>query len=327
MNTAATTFRNSRPVLLLGRALIFLALILNVWAIEFLFVPDQMLESPNTFYVYLSQIFLGISGIICLIVHARYDALERYFYQTDLRDFALHACLFLVFINILLQFLFLSTVNHPGYSDLGLLYKLFHKLFHLSIEKNIPSTYSALQLILAGLIALYCMKVERKNLDSLLQGKYVWFCVAIVLFYLGVDEYFSFHEDAELLLVNLNWISADYDKQLGGFGYAWTIVGGFFAVCVGVPFSFIFFRIFSKYRYLLYLLLLSGGIYVLGAIGMENLQVYVDVHSVKIEKKYLLMLEEFFEMLGVSITIFVFIRYCGEIKSIEVQTRYDSYRF
>lgn len=309
-STTSIFRRNSRLLLLVGWALIFLSMLLNVWVIEFLFVPDHILEWPNTFYLYLAQILVGITGVISLIVHTNYDIIEKYFYQTELKELALHAFLVLLFIDILLQILFLLTVNHPGDSDLGLLYKLFH----LDWEKNIPSTYSALQLILAGLIALYCMKMEGNRQDSLLQGKYVWLCVAIVLFYLGADEYFSFHEDAEMLLVKLNVISEDYDSTLGGYGYAWTIVGGLCVIGIAIPFTILFFRMFSNYRYLLYILLLSGGVFVLGAIGMENFQVYVEAHGVDIEKRYILMLEEFFEMLGVSIAIFVFIRYCGEIK-------------
>ena len=241
-------------------------LLLNIWVVEFLFVPDAELEWPNTFYVYLFQILVGIIGVICLIIQATHDAIQRYFFQTEIKKLALHAFLFLFSIDILLQILFLVTVNHPGDSDLGFLYWLFH----LNIEKNVPSTYSALQLILSGVAALYCMKMAGRCHDSLKQLKYTWLCVAIVLFFLGADEYFSFHEDAEFLLVKLNLISSGYDNELGGFGYAWTLVGGFFFVVIGFSFSIFFFKIFSNYRYLLSLLFLSGGIFVLGAIGMEK---------------------------------------------------------
>ena len=309
----------SQTFKLLGWALIVAAFFLNVRVVEVFFVPDSVLEWPNTFYVVLFQIVLGITGVIFLAIHTKHSAIKSYFSQTETKTLALHAFFFLLSINILLQVLFILTVNHPGDSDLGLL----HRLFHLSREKNVPSTYSALQLILAGIAALYCMKMESKRKDSLKQLKYVWLCVAIVLFYMGVDEYFSFHEDAELLLVKINLISSDYDNELGGFGYAWTIVGGFFVVVIGVPFLFFFAMIFSNYRYLLYLLVLSGGIFVLGAIGMENFQVYIKAHSVSLDSKHILMLEEFFEMLGVSLAIFVFVRFYGEIqlsRGIGIQT-------
>ena len=311
MKSTATKIHYSHFVLLLGWVLIFFALILNIWAIEFFFVPDKTLEWPNTFYVFIFQILLGITGIIFLTVHANHNNLERYFYHTGLKKLALHTFLLLLFIDISLQVIFFLTLNH---GELGLL----HGLFHLNWEKNIPSTYSALQFLLAGLIALYCMKSTGSNQNQLQQGRYVWLFVAMLLFYLGVDEYFSFHEDAEVLLVKLNWIAADYDNELGGFGYAWTIVGGLFVVGIGIPLSFLFFKIFSRYHYLIYLLLLSGGVFVLGAIGMENFQVYIKAHSLNINGQYILMLEEFFEMLGVSIAIFVFICYIGEIKSQEI---------
>ncbi len=105
------------------------------------------------------------------------------------------------------------------------------------------------------------------------------------------------------------------NNELGGFGYAWTIVMGVVVVSVGIPFLYYFLKIFTAYRYLLYVLILAGVVFVLGAIGMENFQVYIKSYGVGVNRFYILMLEEFFEMVGVSLAIFVFIRFYGELQN------------
>ncbi len=252
-----------------GLALVFSAIFLNVWVVELLFVPDSVVEWPNTFYLYIFQIFLILSGIFFLLVFKNRNAVEAYFLETDKTKIALHAFFLLLFLDLMLQLAFM--ILYGKRADLGLLYRLFH----LDREYNVPSTFSALQLMLAGVAAIYCMKIEDKRDEPVKFFKYVWLSVAMVLFLMGIDEYFSFHEDAELLLVNLNLMSSDYDNELGGFGYAWTIVMGVVVVSVGIPFLYYFLKIFTAYRYLLYVLILAGVVFVLGAIGMENIKVYI----------------------------------------------------
>lgn len=302
---------NPRLIQLSGWVLISLACLLNIWLIEFLFVPDKLLEWPSTFYVYLLQFFLCLTGLTLVLIYANISAFKRYFDQTELKDLALTIFLFLVIIDILLLACFGLTVNHPGDNDLGLLFRLFH----IDWEKNIPSTYSALQLLSAGFIALYCQQLEAHRQGLYRPGKYVWLGVSIVLFYMSIDEYFSLHEEMGTFIEKIKLLPTSVNYRLEGYGFTWTLVGGFFVLLIGVPCAFLFFRIFSWCRYLLYLLLLSGIMFVLGAIAMENFQVYIQDHGVNIERTYIMMLEEFFEMFAVSLAIFVFLRYAGELNT------------
>ena len=189
---------------------------------------------------------------------------------------------------------------------------MLHKLFHLNIEKNVPSTYSAFQLVLASLASILCFKIKGNVGDPLTHFKYAWLGAALILFYMGLDEYFSFHEDAGTVLGKSNLIPSDFLMEFKQYGYAWTIVGVGLIVTLGLPLLFLFYRIFFGHRYLYYLLILSGGVFVLGAIGMENLQVYLFTHEVHMDRRYILMLEELFEMTGVSLAIFVFLRFYNE---------------
>jgi hypothetical protein len=294
----------------MGWIFISVAVIVNIRTVELLFVTDQELEWPNTFYIYSAQMLSFAAGIFLLITYAYRHRIHAYLHDTPLKTLSVHFFFLLVLVDVLLQVFFALTVSHPGDGDLG----LFYRLFHLDWEKNVPSTYSAIKLIIAGYAAGCCMQADKKSSIGKMPIRYIWLIVATLLILMGIDEYFSFHEDAELILVKLKIISPDYDNTLGGYGYAWTIVGMSFAVIIGLPAIFLFLKIFSKYKYLFYLLLISGFVFLWGAVGMENLQVYLRFFHPDLTATGVLMLEEFFEMMGVSLAIFVFVRYIGEEK-------------
>lgn len=209
----------------------------------------------------------------------------------------------LVFIAVLLQAGFVLTFI---YQPQGLT-----QLFNLDYENNIPNIYSVLLLFIAGYTALTCIHAEIKYVGSF-PVKYIWGLVALIMWAMAADEYYSFHEKAGELLVLMKILGPDQDAMLSGYGWSWTLVGLPLALAVAVPAAIAFYRIFSDNRYLFYLLVTAGTMFIFGAVFMENLQVYLASRFPGPLTTAALMFEELLEMLGVSLAIFVMMRYRWE---------------
>lgn len=291
----------------MGVLCLWLAILGNIYVLEAFIVSDHHIEWPNTLYVYLTQVVLTSLGLFLLWLYLARLQVITYFRQTNLQTLSTHLLVMLIAVELILVAIFLITVNYPGYSDLGLLYTLFH----LDIEKNIPTTFSALLIFAAAGAAFSCIRVDRHLYVGRLSVSYVWIAVSLTLLFMSIDEWFSLHEDAELILVKLGLLSPGFDNTLGGYGYAWTIVGGLVAIVVGLAGIAAFVKVFAKYHDLFTLLIVSGSLFLVGAIGMENFQVYLKNNGFKTFLRVILALEEFMEMLSISIALFVFMRYHG----------------
>lgn len=230
--------------------------------------------------------------------------MNRYTQEIPLKTRAVHLFLLLIFIDVLLAVLYMLTVDYPNGQ--------VTRLFHVDIEKNIPSTYSTLQLILAGIMVFLCIPVDNINpLSKRFTYRDLWLIIGSVLVLMGIDEYISYHEGAGMLLYQLEIIAPDSDS-IGGYAWPWTVYGAIFAVVVGVPLALYTYRAFSRYRYLFYLLFLSGVLFVAGAIGLEDFGVYLDTFHASEGANTTMMLEELFEMVAISMVVFIFMRYRGE---------------
>jgi drug/metabolite transporter (DMT)-like permease len=185
--------------------------------------------------------------------------------------------------------------------------------FHLDHEKNIPSTYSALKLIFAGLAVFACISVDAKSRQrhSLLSRPQLWLVIGTILMLMGFDEYFTYHENLRSVLFDLEIMSPG-ETTIAGYAWPWTVYGGAFVLIVGVPVALFTRRAFSPHRNLFRLLLLAGAIFVIGALGFENLRVYSIHYQGAAVANLLVTLEETCEMVAVSLVIYVFLRYRGE---------------
>jgi hypothetical protein len=225
---------------------------------------------------------------------------------TAAKSLAWHVFLFTVAIAVFLQLAFAVTFFYrPG---------PLTELFHLEIEKNIPSTYSALLLIAAALAAFSCMRSAPSERVGRSPVSYSWATIGSLLLFMAADEYFSFHERVDLLLVKLGVLAPGKGLEMGGYGWAWIMVGLPFALAVGIPLLFWFNRVLSRDRYLFYLLVAAGFIFLLGAVGMEGVQVYWNRHNPGNPLTAAMMLEEFLEMLGASLALFALMRYRVEMR-------------
>lgn len=187
------------------------------------------------------------------------------------------------------------------------------RLFHVNIEKNIPSTYSALKLLLAGVVACSCAGLAGDKRISRVASRNVWMAVGTILTLMAADEYFALHEQIDTIFYQLGLVTGEL--PLGGYAWPWTIIGGLSVLTVGIPLAIYMYRIFSGSRLLrlLYLLLFfAGSVFVLGAIGLEDLDYYQYAFHGSAGTNIIMGLEESLEMAAVSLVVFVFVRYREE---------------
>lgn len=184
------------------------------------------------------------------------------------------------------------------------------RLFHVDIEKNVPSTYAAVKLFLAGFAAFFCIPVDSERRFNRMTYRDVWLITGTVLILMSFDEFFSFHEKIDIWFYRLKIITDEV--PLGGYAWPWTILGAVFALVVGGFVAWLLYRVFAGRRWLFWLLALSGAVFVFAAIGVENYDYYSFVHRESAGTNFIMGLEELLEMVAVSLVTFVFLRYRGE---------------
>lgn len=209
----------------------------------------------------------------------------------------------LIFVSIILFFhICVNIVRFNYYIDNGPwsnndYVKVLIDLFDFNTEKNIPTFYSALTLLLSSillfLIALYNKKYDLKY--------YPWILLSIVFLFLSLDEMLEFHEH----LVHLTQRLLD----LSGFGTAyWTIP---YLVAVIVLFLSLVKFLNELPKRTLKLFVLAGFFFILGSVGMEIIagrrEEIIGVQN--ITYLFFYTIEELSEMIGVIIFIYALTSY------------------
>lgn len=227
------------------------------------------------------------------------------FQNPALKSWAGRWLLLLISIDLLLALAYLLMLDRSP-DDLT-------ALFHLDFEKNIPATYSTLKLTFAGLVVFGCAAVDRRMrfAGQLLSYRAMWLAIGTVLVLMGFDEYRSFHEGFGRALYDRG-IIAQGETTIAGYAWPWTVYGGAFALAVGAPAAYFTWKAFGRYRYLFRLLLAAGLVFVAGALGFENIRVYMMNYHNDLGANVLMVMEELCEMLAVSLAVFVFLRYREE---------------
>lgn len=184
--------------------------------------------------------------------------------------------------------------------------------FDLGQEPSIPSWYSSL-LLLASSLLLLLIGHSRSRSDP---NKPYWCGLAFVFLILAIDEAVMFHELVDTAMHN--WLG------LGGvFYFAWVIPGALFVSCFGLLFLRFLSRLAPRTRWLF---IASGAIFVAGAIGMELVAglIFERAGSPEAAVRSLAhtasqTVEEFFEMLGVTLFIYALLDFISrEIGSIRI---------
>lgn len=186
--------------------------------------------------------------------------------------------------------------------------RVLSNLFDFNIEKNIPTMFSAFILLFsAGLLGLLGIK------DKMNGTKYSpWFGLSAVFVFLSVDEMMELHE--HLITVVKMFIPTS-----GILYYAWIIP---YTIGVIILLLIYYKFLFRLPRKILYLIILSGFIFIFGAIIIESFGGWE--HELHGDRTLiycsLYTVEETLEMLGVSLFIYTILSYSSFSIKIESNT-------
>lgn len=170
-------------------------------------------------------------------------------------------------------------------------------------EKNIPTYFSTLILLCCSVLLFIIFLFRRKQRDK--EYGY-WGGLAIIFLILSLDEFVGFHE-----------LTVDPVKEtlnLSGFlSFGWVVPAFFVLIIFGVAFFKFVISLDTRIRYWF---IISGALYLSGALGMELIGGYLMETSGSGTFIYALCtnIEETLEMLGISFFIYTLLKYIQIIK-------------
>ena len=213
-------------------------------------------------------------------------------------------------INLYLIF-FLIFANTLGiiskyYFDHNTVYGLI-SLFDVNTERNIPTLYSSIALIIASILLLTISLTHKK-----LKSSYImWFGLSVIFLFLSIDEISSIHE---------RFIKPTREafNTSGLLFYAWIIPYGIALVVFIIAYSNFLFKLPQK---TMILFVVSGATFVSGTIGFEMLGGrQADLYgNSNILYAFYYTCEESLEMIGVATFIYTLLSYSlNQFDSIKV---------
>ena len=183
----------------------------------------------------------------------------------------------------------------------------FLRLFKFDAEKNIPTFYSSIAILFAGiLLSLIYSKRKEEKLPYR-----SWLFLSIIFIFLSIDEISSIHER---LIIPLRHLFRTSDFLY----FAWVIPYGLALLVFVIAYSRFWYKLPGNIRGLF---LLSGTIYVSGALGFELIGgKYADTYGTdNIIYAIITTCEELLEMLGIAVFIYTLFTYIvREFDSLEI---------
>ena len=219
---------------------------------------------------------------------------------------------FFLFVIVIIYFLSLAAVLVKYHFD-GEYFRLT-QFFDVGIEDNIPTIYSVVALVFAGVVCFVTWSTS-KTLGA--KDAIYWFFLGVVMVFLGFDEGATIHETIG------SWVKRNYHGE-GYFQWLWVVPYGVLTAWFAAAYFPFLMRLPNKTRLGL---ILSGAIFVGGAIGVEMISAAeyeaAKEAGVRSLKYYLLYsLEEFMEMLGIALFIYYVLDYLASLTpSIELKLR------
>jgi hypothetical protein len=179
-----------------------------------------------------------------------------------------------------------------------------YRLFQLNAEANVPTWFSAGQLLLAAVLAWTCGEFGAARG---VPGRWSWRVVAGTLLFVSVDEVAQIHEQASFYVRR--------DLHLGGPGWwAWVIPYG----AVGLALAATLLRWWRALPTATRRPLLVGGVvFVTGALGLELVEAaFTSLFDVDAIVRVLTVLEEAMEMIAGAFVVRVLLEHlCGVDRS------------
>jgi hypothetical protein len=168
---------------------------------------------------------------------------------------------------------------------------LYFSFFDLDEEESIGTWYSALILFAAGRLALLQSRYARSGS----QGWYFWWLLMAIGFHLlSLDEVAGFHEFVNTMVEDTHW----------------TTYGAAIALVVAVAYLPFLWSLPARTRWLF---IISGSIYIGGAVGVEAATIWYEDNDQLNTLAYNLWnaLEESMEMGGVILFIYALLGHIG----------------
>ena len=198
----------------------------------------------------------------------------------------------LFFINLLL--IGNCIVIYMNFLKIGS-YKLI-TLFSFNDEYNIPTFYSAIALLFSSLVLFLISNIlKNKSIDT-----YYWKFLSLIFLFLSIDEISEIHE----------WFG--YSTNLGDFG-PWYFYYLPFVFAIGLISLYFMKKIpfeISK------LIIFSMMIFLFGCVFLEFIQnlFVTNTNDFKLNllSNFLSTLEEYFEMIGISIFNYSLLKYINK---------------
>ena len=173
-------------------------------------------------------------------------------------------------------------------------------IVNLDMELTLPTIYSVMLLFLTALILAF---ISRQKFIEKETYRWHWLFLSAGFLVMTFDEGSSIHE-----LVTMPLRSLLGDGLPGFLLFAWIIP----ALLIVLVLAFVYLRFFLALpRQTRKLLLISSGLYLAGAIGMEMVGgQYADIHGIKnLTYNILVTIEETLEMTGIVCGIYTFLDY------------------
>jgi hypothetical protein len=173
-----------------------------------------------------------------------------------------------------------------------------YAMFNMDWEGNIPTLFSALDMLLSATLLFAAYKME-KNCRGPWHVHYL--VLAIVFLLLACDEVLGLHEKIG------HTIAGDHHRESP------FALGAIFLAVVLIPPLVVFcWRwLLALPRWIALVMILSGAIYLAGAVGMEKVSIhYAEVQGAKASMTYqmLAQIEEMLEMIGIAIFNYILLK-------------------
>ena len=152
----------------------------------------------------------------------------------------------------LLHYLYIGFLGRDAFTRLTL-------LLDLGKENSIPTAFSIINLLISSVLLYFVYCVSKYHGDRV---AFYWFALCILFVLLAIDESASIHERAGAL-ERFTGVVLPVPSE-----HRWVLYGGIFA---GAVFLFFLPLLLSIPRATAWLLVLSGAIFICGALGFEIL--------------------------------------------------------
>ena len=179
--------------------------------------------------------------------------------------------------------------------------------FNLGAEESLPTWYSSFQLLgCAALLLLIGLRARRQKKPFFRH----WLGLAGLFLYISIDEIATFRE-------SLAQLSKPHVNTTGLFYYSWVIV----AIPIVILLAALYFKfVFHLPRRIKHLVILAGGIFLAGAIGLEMVTALIHSSSgsqvlaeasagVNLAYSLVTTIEETLEIIGVTVFLYALLLY------------------